>query len=586
MIILILCIILLIVFVFMFQKQTQIESFENIPTLESVMQEEKSRSNWLTAPTFYKVNNKEVPNQWYRWNVHGGNSGNVTDTVEWIPTPNDKADDSNKSSYGQNDTFDWDIKSGKPSGSVNLQSTGGATNVGGSLNVSKPWSNVSFAESGVIKNNKNNLHIFNPVGSNYQISKEGTIISDTWGGKGDLYVDQKVMTDTINPRKTDHTILNDNVKVHKDLLYSSGEIQTKGAENRKYGDTHFPWKGDNQNYIRGRTNVNGTLHLYDGVNTKGGKSDRNPGNHWTHFPWGGNGKNYIRGDTIIDGHVDLNGNLKAGAFQTYGADIALRDESRASGNTGPRRALVHGPDDELIINYAGDYTSDTRVHGDKLTANKFCIKDSNNCIDENTLQSLGSPTEINTKNAKIDGQLSIGGPIKFTVDNAADNDHYNLKKIQHGSDKHELRLTINDNSDEKLSIYGDSCRTTGCGGIGVKQHEFDAVGKATHKSIDLAGGKIRFLSDNGSDPFEGGDTDPYHLQKIARGNNNSELRLTINDDRNEKFTIWGDSCHQSGGCRGEGAQLFQFGADGYARNKTGLCIGNTCITEGHLKKLL
>ena len=336
----------------------------------------EKRSNWLTSPNFYKVNNKEVPKQWYQWHVHKNNE------MEWIPTPNDTPDDANKSSYGKNDTFDWDIKSGNPSGSVHLQSTGGDTKVGGDVHLDK---SLSFNESGMIQNKKNDLSIFNPDGYNYNISKEGTVISDNMGGKGDLYVDQSLMTDKINPRKTDKTIINDNLKVSKDTIYSSGEMHLKGGENRIYGDTHFPWKGNNQNYIRGRTNVNGDMHLYNSLNVKGGQSDKNPNNYWTHFPWS-DGKNYIRGNTRFDGNVDVAGNLKVGAFQTYGAEIALRDESRASGKIGPRRALVHGPNDELVINYAGDYTSNTRVDGDKLSANKFCVNDE--CIDEEGVQKL------------------------------------------------------------------------------------------------------------------------------------------------------------------------------------------------------
>ena len=44
-----------------------------------------------------------------------------------------------------------------------------------------------------------------------------------------------------------------------------------------------------------------------------------------------------------------------------------------------------------------------------------------------------------------------------------------------------VRLTINDNSNESLQIWGNSCGTTGCGGTGVKQHQFDASGNAYHK---------------------------------------------------------------------------------------------------------
>ena len=36
----------------------------------------------------------------------------------------------------------------------------------------------------------------------------------------------------------------------------------------------------------------------------GGKSELNPNGWQSHFPWSGDNKNYIRGDTILTGHLD------------------------------------------------------------------------------------------------------------------------------------------------------------------------------------------------------------------------------------------------------------------------------------------
>jgi len=365
-----------------YYKIISIESYSS-SGLNGLSDEMKSkiekRSNWLLSPNFFRANNQNVPKQWNQWNATTNNK------MELIPTPNDTPDEANKSSYGKNNTFDWDIKSGNPAGSVHFQATGGATHVGGEVNIDRDKT-IYFQDSGVIENKKNDLTIVNPHGYNYQISKEGSIISDTKGGKGELYVDQSLMTDKINPRKTDKTVFNDILKVSKDTISSSGELHLKGGENGIYGDTHFPWKGNNQNYIRGRTKVHGSMHLYNTLNIKGGQSDKNPNNNWTHFPWNGDKKNYIRGNTRVDGHADLRGNLNAGAFQTEGADISLREESHISGNSGPRRAVVHGSNDELIFNYGGDYTSSAKVQGDRLTANKFCVDDQ--CFDETPLKKL------------------------------------------------------------------------------------------------------------------------------------------------------------------------------------------------------
>jgi microcystin-dependent protein len=80
--------------------------------------------------------------------------------------------------------------------------------------------------------------------------------------------------------------------------------------------------------------------------------------------------------------------------------------------------------------------------------------------------------------------------------------------------------------------------------------------------------------------FKGDDNDPYYLQKIGNGDSN-HLRLTINDNGDESFQIWGNSCGTTG-CGGEGIMQHKFDANGgvYHRNK--LCIGNTCLTENDL----
>lgn len=59
------------------------------------------------------------------------------------------------------------------------------------------------------------------------------------------------------------------------------------------------------------------------------------------------------------------------------------------------------------------------------------------------------------------------------------------------------------------------------------------------------------------------DTDAYFMEKVSQGNeNNNHLRLTINDDPDESFQIWGDSCRAPGSCGGPGMRAHQFTANG------------------------
>jgi hypothetical protein len=79
----------------------------------------------------------------------------------------------------------------------------------------------------------------------------------------------------------------------------------------------------------------------------------------------------------------------------------------------------------------------------------------------------------------------------------------------------------------------------------------------------LGGGSVegklyyRHEGANGSD-----DTDPYFIEKVRTSADNNYLRLTINDNPNESFQIWGNSCSSEGGCGGHGKELFNFGANG------------------------
>lgn len=58
-------------------------------------------------------------------------------------------------------------------------------------------------------------------------------------------------------------------------------------------------------------------------------------------------------------------------------------------------------------------------------------------------------------------------------------------------------------------------------------------------------------------------TDSYYMEKKVAGDNKSSLRLTINDDADESFQVWGGSC-ATGNCSGEGAMRHRFDAMGNA----------------------
>jgi hypothetical protein len=77
-------------------------------------------------------------------------------------------------------------------------------------------------------------------------------------------------------------------------------------------------------------------------------------------------------------------------------------------------------------------------------------------------------------------------------------------------------------------------------------------------------GKVRFrhAGANGDD-----NSDPYYLEKVQSSSNNNSLRMTINDDSDESFQIWGDSC-RAGNCGGPGALKHHFQATGRTQHFT------------------
>jgi len=166
------------------------------------------------------------------------------------------------------------------------------------------------------------------------------------------------------------------------------------------------------------------------------------------------------------------------------------------------------------------------IEGDVM-ANKLCIGKS--CLDEPTLNKLTNKSDdldvkgnITTNGDITANNISINKPNKL-IFAGNDNDRYYLQKIGN-TDSNHLRLTINDNSNESLQIWGNSCGTTGCGGEGVMQHKFDTSGNA------------------------------YHKNQLCLGN------TCINEDKLNKIIT--------------------------PPTKSELCIGNTCINETQLKKII
>lgn len=106
---------------------------------------------------------------------------------------------------------------------------------------------------------------------------------------------------------------------------------------------------------------------------------------------------------------------------------------------------------------------------------------------------------------------------------------------------------------------------------------------------DISVGKKLFIGTVGSETMPNwaqNSSDPYYFEKVVNGANNSRLRLTVNDDRDEGFEIYGNSCGKSpNNCFNEGSKQHFFGADGTAWHNAQVCVADTCLTADNIKQL-
>lgn len=355
-----------------------------------------------------------------------------------------------------------------------------------------------------------------------------------------------------------------------DNLYSKTSITTDGSLNLKGGksilnpnnnQTHFPWK-DNINYIRGDTELNGTLKI--GHNIKNGWEDKSVlttktsdklvgasfggEEGWSHFPWedqntyirpGKNGKNILIGDwgasTISLGKGDTKTEIKGTLHVQRGAnDWNWIEMSRTN-----KDRLFFGSDNTN----RGIWSESDRPVTIYTNGKQSLVVDKNGNTDVKN--------DIN-----LNKRIFFKDPSFSSIGNTTNgSDSYWMGKIvQNGNSS--LRLTINDDPNEAMEIWGNSCATGNCQSDGAMQHKFQANGQVYHR------GHLKTAVDENAklpNGWGGGlhTWDAYVNGTIGVGKNGG-ISSYLNE--NEVSTKKVKSLEQ-------------------------ICINNTCINEDQLKEL-
>jgi len=140
-----------------------------------------------------------------------------------------------------------------------------------------------------------------------------------------------------------------------------------------------------------------------------------------------------------------------------------------------------------VMKSKGYYLSDgTKVNEVTRVINKFAVP-----LDKDGHLNIQPP--LGKKVKATVNELNIPKNGRITFGDKEDNDPYHLRKIGNTDNNH-LRLTLNDNNNESLQIWGDSCKTDKCAADGgTVKHVFDTNGNASHTGgMKVTGGRSHF----------------------------------------------------------------------------------------------
>jgi hypothetical protein len=97
------------------------------------------------------------------------------------------------------------------------------------------------------------------------------------------------------------------------------------------------------------------------------------------------------------------------------------------------------------------------------------------------------PSQFSVQHLNVNQKLFFGDPTLNPSPEWGGNnsDPYYIEKVQTSGDHNTLRITINDNNNEAVEIWGNACDLGNCHGQGAKQHAFRADGVMYTKRLLL-----------------------------------------------------------------------------------------------------
>jgi hypothetical protein len=461
------------------------------------------------------------------------------------------------------------------------------------------------------------------VGDMFGVNKDGHTYINSGNNHLGLNVqsntDSHILLRTKNDAKKDLYLINrdGHFRLHQGGVGDMFGVNKDGHHYiRHTGDhvTHIDGDGNNPYISLGKTGTWGGKKLYIqnvdahteepifrvGVHDKGPMMDmslkhgarwRRKDGRWTHFDWVDN-KNYIRGDTEHDNSLNVGGTITARNAIHLDQNIAHPD--RGDGSIYRADGQVQIATDDLIrMRHVGSKQTgiqfDTRPgHGDihvpngemKISRGGIMFGGPNNGKEHNSAQiSAGQhvPNSLNIvgmssgkghQDRRVDmwteGGLHLHGGVQ--ANQGAWNGWISGNFGAHGKDR-----VVLGNLHEQATVGGHNNAMNAWTPLRLEGNGIHIVPQGgvahVHGTTSLNGRVNLTHAGSGGDH----DSDPYHLEKVRSAGNENSLRLTINDDANESFQIWGNSCG-AGNCGGAGTMQHNFVANGNAEHRGDLIV--------------